>query len=306
MALPEYKRRKLCTDQPSAPCLSPAEYNSAISVARQLPFLKVEKAFFKVMGERFITPGSLVQFVVKARVIPPGSTNIPDVNPADLEDVDPEEGDLDALLGRRSAGRGKGVQIQQNPAGSASGAEKPLLPPLANAPYFPRDHSPRWHVFLADSKMGKVAVPPFTMTTFDKPLFDEKNGAPTYNVQTFKMQFQAPPQAARYAFVMHVVCDSYIGSDSHQDVILEVESAEKAAEIVNEEDEISEPEEDSLAGQMRAMQSGNLTGAAPASGAGAKRKKRIEEVESDEDESGTDEEESMSETDTETEDEDED
>ena len=96
-----------------------------------------------------------------------------------------------------------------------------------------------------------------------------------------------------------------LGSDSQQDVMLEVESAEKAAEIANEEDEISEPEEDSLAGQMRAMQSGNITGGAPASGPGAKRKKRIEEVESDEDESGTDEEEeSMSETDTETEDED--
>ena len=211
MALPEYKRRKLCTDQPSGPCLSPAEYNSAISVARQLPFLKIEKAFFKVMGERFITPGSLVQFVVKARIIPPGSVNIPDVNPADLEDIDPEEGDLDALLGRRPTGRGKGVQVQQNLAGSASDAEKPLLPPLAHAPYFPRDHSPRWNVFLADSKMGKIAVPPFTMTTFDKPLFNEKNGAPTYNVQTFKMQFQAPPQPAKYAFVMHVVCDSYIG-----------------------------------------------------------------------------------------------
>ena len=302
MALPEYKRRKLCTDQPApAAVLSPAEYNSAMSVARQLPFLEVEKAFFKVMGERFITPGSLVQFVVKARVIPPGSTNIPEISPSDLEDVDPEEGDLDALLGRRPTGRSRGAQMQNSSAPSASETEKPLLPPVAHAPYFPRDHSPRWNVFLADSKMGKIAVPPFTMTTFNKPLFHEKNGLPTFNVQTFKMQFQAPPQAGKYSFVMHVVCDSYIGSDSQQDVVLEVESAEKAVEIRNEEDEISEPEEDTLAGQMRSLQSGNLTGGS--SSTGGKRRK-VQEMESD-DESGTDEEEdSMSETDTETEDED--
>lgn len=302
MELSEYKRRKLCTDQPApAACLSPAEYNSAMSVARQLPFLKVEKAFFKVMGERFITPGSLVQFVVKARVIPPGSIDIPEVKAADLEDIDPEEGDLDALLGRRSSGKRRGAQMQSGPAASSITEDgKPLLPPLAFAPYFPRDHSPRWHVFLADSKMSKVAVPPFTMTTFDKPLFNEKNGMPTFNMQTFKMQFQAPPQAAKYPFVMHVVCDSYIGSDIQQDVVLDVESAEKAAEITNEEDEISEPEEDTLAGQMRAMQSGNVSGAAE----NKKRRRKVEEVESEDEESGTDEEEdSGSATDTDTDDE---
>ena len=305
MALPEYKRRKLCTDQPApAVSLSPAEYNAAVSVARQLPLLKVEKAFFKVMGERFITPGSLVQFVVKGRIIPPGSVNIPEVDPKDLEDVDPDEGDLDGVMGRRTAGRSRGAQMQNDSTpSSASNTEKPLVPPLAYAPYFPRDHSPRWNIFLADGKMGKIAVPPFRITTFDKPPFQEKDGSPTYLMQSFKMQFQAPPQPGKYSFVMHVVCDSYIGMDSQQDIVLEVESAEKAVEIGNEEDEISEPEEDSLAGQMRAIQSGNLTGGGPSTD-GSKRKK-IREIESDEDESGTDEEEdSMSETDTETEDED--
>ena len=215
-----------------------------MSIARQLPFVNVEKAFFKVMGERFITPGALVQFVVKARVIPPGSTNIPEIYPSELEDVDPDEGDLDAILGRKPTGRGRQAKMLENTSAStAADAEKPLLPPLAYAPYFPRDHSPRWHIFLADGKVGKIAVPPFTMTTFNKPLFDEKNGTPTFNVQTFKMQFQAPPQAGKYTFVMHVVCDSYIGCDSQTDVVLEVESAEKAEKMKNEEDEISEPEE---------------------------------------------------------------
>ena len=157
MQMPEYQRRKLATDQPSA-FLTPAEYNEAVSVARQLPLLKVERAFFKVMGERFITPGSLVQLVIKARVIPPGSLNVPEVNELDLEDVDPDEEDLDAILGRKSAGgRGKKAKMLDGESIETPDGEKPLLPPLAYAPYFPRDHSPRWHIFLADSKVGKVS-----------------------------------------------------------------------------------------------------------------------------------------------------
>lgn len=241
MALPEYKRRKLATDQPGV--LTPGQYNEAVAVARQLPFLNVEKVFFKVMGERFVTTGSLVQFVVKARVIPPGWNIVPEVIELDLEDVDPDEGDLDALLGRKSSKKDKKTKlIQGESASPPSDTDTPLQPPLAFAPYFPRDHSPRWHVFLSDSKLGKVAVPPFTMTTFNKPLTDE-NGNPTFNVQTFKMQFQAPPQAGKYPFVMHLVCDSYIGMDSKKDVVLEVEDSAKAVAMDNEEDEISEPDE---------------------------------------------------------------
>jgi len=240
MSLPEYKRRKSATDQPGV--LTPAQYNDAVAVARQLPLLNVEKVFFKVMGERFVTTGSLVQFVVKARVIPPGSVNVPEVNELDLEDVDPDEGDLDALLGRKPSGRSKKSKLGEGDAGPSSNVDTPLQPPLAYAPYFPRDHSPRWHVFLSDSKVGKVAVPPFTMTTFNKPLTDD-NGNPTFNMQTFKMQFQAPPQAGKYPFVMHLICDSYIGMDSKKEVVLEVEDSAKAVAMDNAEDDISEPDE---------------------------------------------------------------
>lgn len=42
---------------------------------------------------------------------------------------------------------------------------------------------------------------------------------------------------------MHLVCDSYIGMDVQQDIVLMVDEATKAATMVNEEDEISEPDE---------------------------------------------------------------
>lgn len=205
--------------------LSEAKYGKAMAVASQLPVLHVEKAFFKVVGERFVTPSSLVQFVIKARFIPPGSVEVPDVNPKDLLDIDPDEGDVAAISGRKDD----------------RSDEKPIQPPLAHAPYYAKDHAPRWHIFLADSKQGRIAVPPFTFSTFDKPILDG-NGKPTFNVQTLKMQFGAPPQPGSYTFVMYMICDSYIGMDTKMEVTLVVEDASKAEEV-EEDGEISEPDE---------------------------------------------------------------
>ncbi|KAF2827977.1 hypothetical protein CC86DRAFT_320443 [Ophiobolus disseminans] len=269
MHIPEAQRKARVVD---SGLLSQAEYSTAISVASQIPVLNIEKAFFKVVGERFVTPSSLVQFVLKCRFVPPSVQTLPEVNPKDLLDIDPEEGDVAAITGRKNDRSG----------------EKPIQPPLTHAPYYARDNAPRWHVFLADSKQGRIAVPPFTFSTFDKPILDE-SGKPTFNVQTLKMQFGAPPQAGSYTFVMHVVCDSYIGMDTKMEVTLVVEDASKAEEV-EEDDEISEPDEDTIAGQMQSLKTGV---AAP------KRRKQKDEDSSD----GSDTEgdvESESETDTDT------
>lgn len=252
MRIPEEERRRLAV---GPGLLSESQYKAAIEIARQIPVLKVDKAFFKVMGERFVTPSSLVQFVIKARVVPPGTTHVPDVNEADLQDVDPEEGDVNALLGRTPS-RNRKAKMLDPVSTVGTGEEKAVQPPLAFAPYFARDHSPRWHVFLADSKQGKMVVPPFTFTSFDKPLFveeddDKKDGnngsekgfKPTLAVQTLKMQFQAPPSAGQYTFVMFLICDSYVGTDTKMEVTLDVEEMARAEEMAGEDDEISEPGE---------------------------------------------------------------
>ncbi|KAF2621671.1 protein translocation protein SEC63 [Macroventuria anomochaeta] len=249
--------------------LSQEQYSTAMSVASRIPVFTVEKAFFKVVGERFVTPSSLVQFVLKGRFIPSSASDVPEVNPKDLLDIDPEEGDVAAITGRKNDRSG----------------EKPIQPPLAHAPYYARDHAPRYHIFLADSKQGRIAVPPFTFSTFDKPILDE-SGNPTYNVQTLKMQFGAPPQAGSYTFVMHMICDSYLGMDTKMEVTLVVEDASKAEEV-EEEGEISEPDEDTIAGQMRALKGGE-----------APKKKRTDDESSGSDTEGDVESESETDTDT--------
>ncbi|OTB08012.1 hypothetical protein M426DRAFT_317516 [Hypoxylon sp. CI-4A] len=271
MDQPDAQRRSAVVKQG---LLSEEQYKTAVNVASQLPYLRIAKAFFKVTGERFIIPSSLVTLVVKGRFIPPGSTNVPEVDELDLEDIDPAEDDLDALMGRKKTvkdANGKLVTKEES---------KPVAPPLTFAPHYSRDHSPRWHVFLSDSKQGKMAVPPFTFTAFDKPIFTD-DGKPTFNVQTLRAQFAAPPQAGTYTFVMHVVCDSYIGFDTKMEVTLNVEDASKAAAMAAE-DEISEPDEDSLAGQMNALKGGSAPGTT--------KPKRRKDDDSEDDESGTEEE----------------
>ncbi|QPH02216.1 hypothetical protein C2857_006424 [Epichloe festucae Fl1] len=281
MDLPDAQRRKLAVGKG---LLSEKEYSTCVSVGKQLPYLRVAKAFFKVTGERVIIPSSLVTLVIKGRFIPPGAENVPAINELDLEDVDPAEDDLDALMGRKNktikGADGKPISVE----------EQSILPPLAFAPHYARDHTPKWYAFLSDSKQGKMAVPPFTFDRFDAPIFDEQ-GKPTFNMQTLKAQFAAPPQAGHYTFVMHVICDSYVGFDTKMEVTLVVEEAAKAAEM-DVADDISEPDEDSIAGQMHALK----TGQAP-------QPKRRTQDESD-DESGTDDEEDdTSDTNTDTEDE---
>jgi translocation protein SEC63 len=284
MSLPHSTRRRLAAD------LSNSQYATAMQVAQQMPNFVVAKAFFKVIGDKVITPSALVQLVVKGRIIPPGTRNIPEVKETDLEDIDPDEGDLDALLGRRPAKSRRKKPISDEPPNDFN-KENTIQPPLAHAPYFARDHSPRWRVFLTDARAGRIGVPPFTFTEFENPIFDADN-KPTFNMQTFKCQFQAPPQVGQFAFKMHLICDSYVGLDSTVDVILDVQDMSKAA-VVESEEEISEPEEDTLAGQVQAMKGG---------AAGKPKRKKVEDSdEEDEDESDTDGDvEDTSDTDTET------
>lgn len=305
MNIPEGRRRRVLTD------LSSSEYNSATTVASQMPYARIEKAFFKVTGERYITPGSLIQLVVKVRIIPPGFSPVPPVDPKDLEDVDPKEGDLDALHGRKKK-RPPVRDEQGNVVGGSDEDDEPIQPPLAHAPYFAQDHAPRWRIFLGENRSGKIAVPPFTFSTFDKPLFTfpaDGPPVPTCNVQTLKCQFQAPPQAAEYPFTAHLICDSYVGFDSKVDVVMKVE--EVKADEVESEDEISEPEEgktlasrrsktgyeltcaDSLAGQMAALKGGEAPKPRP-------KRRKIETADDMSSDSGTDEDEDDSDTDTDT------
>ncbi len=240
MDRPDSQRRSLAVGKG---LLTEEQYKEAVNVAKQLPYLRVAKAFFKVTGERFIIPSSLVTLVVKGRFVPrqrecsrdqragPGGHRPGRGRPGCHSRSPDEEADW------------QGRERQAHPGGCPERASSPRR--SSTHPTSRQDHSPRWHVFLTDSKQGRVAVPPFTFAQFDQPIFEADGKTPTFAMQTLKAQFAAPPQAGHYTFVMHVVCDSYAGFDTKMEVTLIVEEASKAAEMAAE-DEISEPDEGKL------------------------------------------------------------
>lgn len=187
--------------------------------------------------------GAIVQLVIKVRTLPfqrdstvlfegvrPGSDAArrdeeSDVRPSGEDDA---EAKLDHLIGRGDRNGGADADGKQ-----AIG--------FARAPYFVEDRKPSWWVMLGDLKQSRVIVQPTKVTDVGPD-----------KVRTYSVQFQAPPQVGMYTFVAMVKSDSYLGSEAQMSVKLKIEDP-SALEESDVEDDISEPDEDTLAGQMAMM-----------------------------------------------------
>ncbi|RUP10876.1 hypothetical protein BC936DRAFT_140006 [Jimgerdemannia flammicorona] len=110
------------------------------------------------------------------------------------------------------------------------------------------------------------------------------------NQRTVKIQFPGPPKAGTYNFSLFVKSDSVVGSDIRQEIKLHVKDSSALPAEPEIDDDISEPDEDSIAGQMKLMREQGLTGAlAGGSGAaGEKEKGKSTAEDSDSDSSDDD------------------
>ncbi len=235
------------------------ECDQMVSVTSTWPRLELVDAFFKVSGERLVTTGAIVQFVVKLRLLPPKKDGslLRDGRRLDAKRMDEE-----------SSVRPDEDEVSEKKSKDPSSADKeegkqPIG--FARAPYFWDERKPSWWVMIGDQKLDRVIVQPTKVSDI---------GAD--KIRTYSVQFQAPPQAGLYTFQAILKSDSFLGSDASRMVKLKVEDASVLED--EGEDEISEPEEDSLAGQMALMKGQKV------------KPSRVEEDEDDE-ESGTEEEE---------------
>lgn len=113
------------------------------------------------------------------------------------------------------------------------------------------------------------------MKITDVPVADPQSGM---DYRSYKIQFQAPQTVGLFTWKVFVVSDTFVGDEASRDVILKIDDPSVlASEDTTADDDISDPEEDSLAGQMALMRGGSV-------------KKRGDE-ESDEESSTDDEEE---------------
>ncbi|KAJ7090585.1 Sec63 Brl domain-containing protein [Mycena crocata] len=216
---------------------------------------------FRVIGERLITPSSIVYLVVKLRVSPPNvelTTKEEEVGGEEAKRVGRanEERELAFLSSRKDA---EDLQPGQVYSGGA------------HAPFWPGVRKPSWWLVLADDKSNRVVVPPLKVT--DVPF---RRTGDSSDFRSYKIQFQAPQNTGLLTWRVYVVSDSFVGEESVQDIVMKIDDLSAlTADEQGDEDEISDPDEDTIAGQMAAMRGGSV------------KKSTAEDEESDE-ESSTD------------------
>ncbi|TXT08671.1 hypothetical protein VHUM_02799 [Vanrija humicola] len=207
-------------------------HDEANKIAKKTVKLEVVSAEFKVTGEKTVTPGSIVNLVTKLRFVYPNT--VPATNGT-------------------AAVRGDSVEVVEASVEVKEGEldEKKELKGYAHAPHWPADRKAQYFVLLGDSKLDKVIVQPMRVADIPLPNADGTPSEP----KEYSLQFQAPPQANLYSFVQYFSSDTFVGADVARPIMLRVE---EATEVESDDDDISEPEEDSLAGQMALMRGGKV------------------------------------------------
>ncbi|KAI9250438.1 Sec63 Brl domain-containing protein [Phascolomyces articulosus] len=223
LALSELERKELL--QP----LTNEQYLDAIEVANRIPKLKVNKAVFKVVGDRIITPGAVVTFVLKLQNT--NAVTAEDTKKKSTNDDSDDEELLDEVTGK--------LKQEEKESGTL---------PLAHTPYYPGEKKPYWWVFLGDPKVNRILVSPKKVTD----ITDE---------QTVQISFPGPPKPGTYTFSLFVKSDTYVGTDIQQDIKLTIRDKSDLPPEDEVDDSISEPEEDSIAGQMKLMREQGISGA---------------------------------------------
>ncbi|KAG1888747.1 translocation protein sec63 [Suillus subluteus] len=218
--------------------------------------LDVVDMSFKVIGERLVTPSSIVFLLVKLRLRQPLQSDTPSsVSEKSAKAIREDREKDDKFLNSRKD------------AEDMEGA----TPVWAHAPHWPGLRKPGWWLVLADDKSNRIVVPPMKIS--DVPA---SSPGKERDYRSYKLQFQAPPNVGLFTWKVYLVSDTLVGEESCQGTfVLKIDDISALnAEEQTAEDEISDPEEDSLAGQMAAMRGGAV--------------KRTDESSSDEEQHGDD------------------
>ncbi|CAG8540770.1 3214_t:CDS:2, partial [Ambispora leptoticha] len=241
--------------------LSDTEYESVKNVADAYPALEIVRKRFKVAGDNIITPGSIVTFILKVRLMESKKqANGKNIHPPTSSSDD--KGKISNSPNNNNKPAINGYHSSDTESGDDSSVESLLVkkkPTMQNnwihAPHFPLDRRPYWYIFITNEKQDRLIDNPVRITGISN------------EGRTVRIQFQAPPVVGVVSLSVFIKNDSYVGSDIRKEVKLEISSVDALPHEDPIDDEISEPDEDSIAGQMKLMREQGLS-AAVAGGAG--------------------------------------
>ncbi|WFD31772.1 secretory subunit [Malassezia sp. CBS 17886] len=208
--------------------MTPAQYDECMRTLGEWPRIELVDAYFTVVGEETVTTGAIMQLVIKIRLLPLKRDGSLLANGHRLDAKDKS-----AFSSVRA---GTGAELEASTDGNLG--KQPSG--VAHAPFFAEERKPQWFIQMGDQKNDNVIVAPVK----------HADVGPN-QTRVIRINVQAPPEPGVYTFMVEVSSDSYLGSSAVQLMKLHVEEAPEPN--AGEDDDISDPEEDTLAGQMALM-----------------------------------------------------
>ncbi|KXS20676.1 hypothetical protein M427DRAFT_52263 [Gonapodya prolifera JEL478] len=253
--------------------LQPDQYRSCLLVAQGYPIVEVASAEAKVLGEERVIPESFVTLFVRIRMTTKRAEgeNVAEVEQrpelSTQESVSGSDGDavagakaaVDASPGANGpATKGKkgkpaadgatkadegGAEEDEEEQKTLSWWETPKMSSEpVHAPFYPADKRPGWWIVFG-FRGPNNNIPLLSVSK----LVDLSEG----KTKVAKVTFRAPPKVGVYQFVMWIKSDSWVGTDVFKDVKLVVQEPLPQTDEPDDDD-ISEPDEDTLAGAFTA------------------------------------------------------
>ncbi|KAG9307026.1 hypothetical protein G9A89_003077 [Geosiphon pyriformis] len=241
--------------------LTDSQYEDVKRIAESYPILEIVRAYFKVTGDEIVTPGSIVTFILKVRLIEfPLNKQENGLDHSISENDTEVEGKTNQLKSNKKANKNAATNGYYSSDSEMDNENSIFLKTKheaqnswIHAPYFPIHKRAFWYVFIADEKDDRIIVNPVKISGVNEG-------------RTIRVQFQAPPNPGFYSYILQIKSDSYVGSDIKKDIKLEVQNFDALPPEDPINDDISEPDEDSIAGQMKLMREQGLAAAVAGGG----------------------------------------
>ena len=208
--------------------LTEEQYTTCMRALGEWPRLELVDAYYTVVGEEQVNAGSLMHLVLKLRLLPLKRDGSLLRNGRRLDARDKKYGEDCVRPGT----------LEADTLNEANAGREPMG--YVHAPYFLEERVPGWLMQMGDPKSDHLIMSP---TRF--------GDMSTTQLRIVTAPIIAPPESGVYTFQVEVNSDSYLGSRVVK--VMKLTVSEPIVPRPDEEDEISDPEEDTIAGQMALM-----------------------------------------------------
>lgn len=241
--------------------------SQALKIAERIPTLRILLAEFKVPGEEIIPPVASAHVSLKFLVKSPKHKSCPDI------------ADDDRRLQTEET-----LEYLRNPIASVNDSQPSL--PYTYAPYFPDSSRNHWTGFLISQKDNKIVegmnaayLENLDLSNLELTQEQYINGGEEVVIGKFNIPLTTPTPGAsgEYHFRLILKNNGYFGCDVDVPIKMNVEvpvpklfnnrkekkkimevSGSSSEEDEDDESDISDPEEDSIAGALAAFRGGNV------------------------------------------------